>query len=84
MDANNFAKGGIIMARGGKREGAGRPFLDDPRDKKVQVSVTIHPNTKTKINALKKDGIKIGKIFEDAVDEVTRKWLTGEDLSNLK
>lgn len=72
------------MASGGKRPGAGRPFLDDPRDKKVQVSVTIHPNTKTKINALKKDGIKIGKIFEEAVDEVTRKWLIGEDLSNLK
>lgn len=72
------------MASGGKRPGAGRPTLEDPRDKKVQVSVTIHPNTKTKINALKKDGIKIGKIFEDAVNEVTRKWLTGEDLSNLK
>lgn len=72
------------MASGGKRPGAGRPFLDDPRDKKVQISVTIHPNTKTKINVLKKDGIKIGKIFEDAVNEVTRKWLTGEDLSNLK
>ena len=76
--------GGAQKMRGGKRPGAGRPFLDDPRDKKVQVSVTIHPNTKTKINALKKDGIKIGKIFEEAVDEVTRKWLTGEDLSNLK
>ena len=72
------------MARGGKREGAGRPNLENPKDKKVQISVTIHPNTKTKINALKKDGIKIGKIFEEAVDEVTRKWLTGEDLSNLK
>ena len=72
------------MASGGKRPGAGRPTLENPKDKKVQVSVTIHPNTKTKINALKKDGIKIGKIFAEAVDEVTRKWLTGEDLSNLK
>ena len=72
------------MASGGKRPGAGRPTLENPKDKKVQITVTIHPNTKTKINALKKDGIKIGKIFEEAVDEVTRKWLTGEDLSNLK
>lgn len=72
------------MARGGKREGAGRPFLDDPRDKKVQITVTIHPNTKTKINALKKDGIKIGKIVDEAVDGVTRRWLYGEDLTNLK
>ena len=72
------------MARGGKREGAGRPFLDDPRDKKVQVSVTIHPNTKIKISALKEHGIKIGKIVDEAVNEVTRRWLYGEDLTNLK
>ena len=72
------------MASGGKRPGAGRPFLENPQDKKIQISVSIHPTTKTKINALKKDGIKIGKVFEDAVDEVTRRWLTGEDLSNLK
>ena len=47
------------MASGGKREGAGRKFLDDPRDKRVQITVTIDPNTKVKINTLKKDGIKI-------------------------
>ena len=72
------------MASGGKRPGAGRPFLDNPRDKKVQVSVTIHPNTKIKINALKEHGIKIGKIVDEAVNEVTRRWLYGEDLTNLK
>lgn len=72
------------MARGGKREGAGRPLLDDPRDKKVQISVTIHPNTKIKINALKEHGIKIGKIVDEAVNEVTRRLVNGEDLSNLK
>ena len=72
------------MASGGKRPGAGRPFLDDPQKKKVQVSVTIEPCTKEKMCLLRERGIKIGKIFEDAVNEVTRKWLTGEDLSNLK
>ena len=72
------------MASGGKREGAGRKSLDDPRDKRVQITVTIDPNTQVKIRTLKKDGIKIGKLVDEAVNEVTRKWLTGEDLSNLK
>ena len=70
--------------RGGKRPGAGRPFLENPKDKKIQISVTIHPNTKIKINALKEHGIKIGKIVDEAVNEVTRRWLYGEDLKNLK
>jgi hypothetical protein len=72
------------MASGGKRPGAGRPTLENPKDKKIQISVTIHPNTKIKINALKEHGIKIGKIVDEAVNEVTRRWLYGEDLTNLK
>lgn len=72
------------MARGGKREGAGRPFLDDPRDKKVQVSVTIEPCTKEKICLLRERGIKIGKVVDEAVHEVITRLVNGEDLSNLK
>ena len=72
------------MASGGKREGAGRKSLDDPRDKRVQITVTIDPNTKVKINTLKKDGIKIGKLVDEAVNDVARRWLYGEDLSELK
>ena len=72
------------MASGGKRPGAGRPTLENPKDKKIQISVTIHPNTKIKINALKEHGIKIGKIVDEAVDEVTRRLVNREDLSNLK
>ena len=72
------------MASGGKRPGAGRPTLENPKDKRVQITVTIDPNTQVKIRTLKKDGIKIGKLVDEAVDAVTRKWLTGEDLTNLK
>jgi hypothetical protein len=72
------------MASGGKRPGSGRPFLNDPRDKKVQITVTIHPHTKIKIETLKEYGIKIGKIVDEAVDEVARRLVNGEDLSNLK
>lgn len=72
------------MASGGKRPGAGRPTLENPKDKKIQISVTIHPNTKIKINALKEHGIKIGKIVDEAVNEVTKRLVNGEDLTNLK
>ena len=72
------------MARGGKREGAGRPFLDDPRDKKVQVSVTIQPNTKIKINALKEHGIKIGKIVDEAVNDAEGSGMVFDDLSSAQ
>ena len=72
------------MASGGKRPGAGRPTLENPKDKKVQITVTIHPNTKIKIDALKEHGIKIGKIVDEAVNEVTIRLVNGEDLTNLK
>lgn len=72
------------MASGGKRPGAGRPTLENPKDKKVQITVTIHPNTKIKIDALKEHGIKIGKIVDEAVNEVTKRWVNGDDLSELK
>lgn len=72
------------MASGGKRPGAGRPTLENPKDKKIQISVTIHPNTKIKIAALKEHGIKIGKIVDEAVNDVTRRLVSGQDLSNLK
>jgi hypothetical protein len=72
------------MASGGKRPGAGRPFLENPKDKKVQICVTIHPNTKIMIETMKQDGIKIGKIVDEAVKGVFERLVQGADLSNLK
>ena len=72
------------MTSGGKRLGAGRPFLDDPQKKKVQISVTIEPCTKEKVCLLRENGIKIGKVVDEAVHEVIRRLVNGEDLSNLK
>ena len=72
------------MASGGKREGAGRKTLADPRDKKVQITVTIHPHTKIKIETLKEHGIKIGKLVDEAVNDATKRWVNGDDLSELK
>lgn len=72
------------MTSGGKRPGAGRPFLKNPKDKKVQICVTIHPTTKLMIETMKQDGVKIGKVVDEAVHEVIRRLVNGEDLSNLK
>lgn len=70
------------MVSGGKRAGAGRPSLADPRDKRVQISISVSPGTKIKITTLRKHGVKIGHWIDEAVDDLTRRWLQGEDLSN--
>lgn len=72
------------MASGGKREGAGRKTLADPRDKKVQITVTIHPHTKVMIEEMKQERIRIGKIVDDAVKGIYERWSQGADLTNLK
>lgn len=72
------------MASGGKRPGAGRPTLENPKDKKVQICVTIEPQTLINIHELRKDDIKVGKILDEAVKGITERWLQGADLSNLK
>ena len=72
------------MSRGGRRAGAGRPFLENPKDKKVQICVTIHPTTKFMIETMKQDGVKIGKIVDEAVKGVFERFVQGADLSNLK
>lgn len=72
------------MASGGKRPGAGRPTLENPKDKKVQICVTIKPQTLINIHELRKDGVKVGKILDEAVKGIMERWLQGADLSNLK
>lgn len=71
------------MASGGKREGAGRPTIA-PKEKRVQISISVDPNTKVKISTMRKDGVKIGKLVDMAVNDACRRWLTGEDLTELK
>lgn len=72
------------MTRGGKRPGAGRPFLENPRKKRVQMCISVDPNTKIMAEAMRDDGIKIGKIVDQAVMGVCERWSRGADLSNLK
>ena len=66
------------MTSGGKRPGAGRPLLKNPKDKNLQICVTIHPDTKIMIETMKQYGIKIGKIVDEAVKDVFERFLQGE------
>lgn len=51
------------MASGGKRPGAGRKAID-PRDKKVQVSISVSQDCRDSMRELKEKGYNINKCIE--------------------
>lgn len=57
------------MARGGKREGAGRKALP-PTDKKQQVTVTVSPGTKERVAQLREHGVCLGREVDMLVDRL--------------
>lgn len=59
------------MASGGKREGAGRKPID-PKEKKVQVSVSVTPKTKEMIKQLRETGYDVNKLFEEYILEIKK------------
>lgn len=61
------------MTSGGKRAGAGRKANPD---KKVQMSVTITPRTKERVQILKDSKVNINEHFERMIERLT------EDLQN--
>lgn len=65
--------------RGGKRPNAGRPQIN-PDDKRVQMSLSVSPVTKTRIRAMRKDGVQVTAYIEDFIEDLTGRWLSGEDL----
>lgn len=65
--------------RGGKRANAGRPQIN-PDDKRVQMSLSVAPTTKTRISAMRKDGVQVTAYIEDFIEDLTARWLEGEDL----
>ena len=59
------------MASGGKRQGAGRKPID-PKEKKVQVSVSVTPKTKEMIKQLRETGLDVNKLFEEYILEIKK------------
>ena len=60
--------------RGGKREGAGRPFVG-PDKKKVQISVSVSPATREKARAMKAAGVNVNTLLERHINEMAEEWL---------
>ena len=59
------------MSSGGRREGAGRKPID-PKEKKVQVSVSVTPKTKEMIKQLRETGLDVNKLFEEYILEIKK------------
>ena len=51
------------MASGGKRQGAGRKPID-PKEKKVQVSISVTPDCRDSIRELREKGYDVNKCIE--------------------
>lgn len=52
------------MVKGGRRQGAGRPFIA-PEDKKVQMTITISPCTRDWMRQMSAEqGLTTGEILE--------------------
>jgi hypothetical protein len=54
------------IASGGKRQGAGRKPID-PKEKKVQVSISVSPDTKDTIRELREKGYDVNKYIERCI-----------------
>lgn len=54
------------MASGGKRPGAGRKPIN-PKEKKVQVSISVSPDTKDTIRELREKGYDVNKYVESCI-----------------
>lgn len=61
------------MSRGGKRADSGRKKLSEER-KRVQVSLSVSPETKRRITELRERKVKVGEV----IDELVRQYCEEE------
>lgn len=62
------------MASGGSRPGSGRPFTS-PDKKRVQISISVSPETMAIVQELRRRGVKVGLV----VDDLLRQYFDGQD-----
>lgn len=63
-----------IETRGGARPGSGRkPAVQDK--KRIQISITVSPETKRMIDEMRKKKLKVGQV----VDELIRQYFEDEE-----
>ena len=55
--------------RGGARPGAGRKAVD-PEEKRVQITISVHRDTRDKLNAISRaKGISPGRVVDEMVKD---------------
>lgn len=59
------------MASGGKRAGAGRKPID-PKEKRVQTTISVSQKTKEGIRQLRLKGVAIGHEVDKLVERLTK------------
>lgn len=55
-----------IETRGGARPGSGRKSISQER-KRVQITISISPETKARIDTMRAKGIKVGVVLDDLI-----------------
>lgn len=55
-----------IETRGGARPGSGRPSVS-LEQKRVQISISVSPETKKMVDAMRERGVKVGQVVDDLI-----------------
>ena len=63
-----------IETRGGSRPGCGRKPADQEK-KRIQISISVSPETKRMIDELRRRKVKVGQV----VDELIRQYFEDEE-----
>lgn len=63
-----------IETRGGARPGSGRKSASQ-EEKRVQISISVSPQTKSRIQELRRRKVKVGKL----VDELIERYFEDEE-----
>ena len=56
------------MGSGGKRDGSGRKAVDQA-EKRVQVSISVAPETKVRMEQIRQHGDKVGKVVDILIEQ---------------
>lgn len=54
------------MPSGGKRDGSGRPSINR-EDKRVQISISVSPDTMRRVQELREQGVKVGQVVDELI-----------------
>lgn len=54
------------MPSGGRRDGSGRPVVHQDK-KRVQISISVSPDTMRRIKDMRERGVKVGQVVDELI-----------------